>query len=213
MLTFALPTGRSFGECVQILERAGLPVSGLKDAGRSLVVEEGAFRYILSKPSDVPAMVYYGAADVAIVGNDVIEEAGIALAELLDTGLGRCRMAVAGPPGIAEKFRGEASRMMGLKVATKYTRLADKTFACWGAQVKLLKLNGSVELAPALGLADCIFDVVQTGRTLKANGLTVIKETLPVSLRLVAGISSVQLRWNAIFGVVDAVSKAVEAER
>ena len=213
MLTFALPTGRSFGECVQILEKSGLPVSGLKGAGRSLVVEEGAFRYILSKPSDVPAMVYYGAADVAIVGNDVIEEAGIALAELLDTGLGRCRMAVAGPPEIAEKFRGEASRMMGLKVATKYTHLADKTFACWGVQVKLLKLNGSVELAPALGLADCIFDVVQTGRTLEANGLTVIKETLPVSLRLVAGISSVQLRWNAIFGVVDAVSKAVEAEK
>ena len=213
MLTLALPTGRSFGECVKILECSGLPVSGLKDAGRSLVIEEGAFRYILSKPSDVPAMVYYGAADLALAGNDVIEEAGITLAELLDTGLGRCRMAVAGPSEIAEKFRGGAQRLMGLKVATKYARLAERTFAGWGVQIKLLKLNGSVELAPALGLADCIFDVVQTGKTLEANGLSVIKETLPVSLRLVAGVSSIQLRWNSIFGVVGAVNSAVEAKK
>ncbi|MCD8392513.1 MAG: ATP phosphoribosyltransferase, partial [Cloacibacillus porcorum] len=91
------------------------------------------------------------------------------------------------------------------------TRLAEKTFAEWGVQINLLKINGSVELAPALGLADCIFDVVQTGSTLKANGLRVIKETMPVSLRLVAGISSVQLRWNSLFGVVDAIEEAVRA--
>ena len=211
MLTFALPTGRSLDSCVDILERAGLPTGRLKNAGRNLVIEEASFRYLLSKPSDVPAMVHYGAADLALAGNDVIEEAGIALTEILDTGRGRCVMAVAGPKEMAEKFCGHASGLMGLKVATKYTRLAEKTFAEWGIQIKLLKLNGSVELAPALGLADCIFDVVQTGGTLRANGLRVIKETMPVSLRLVAGISSVQLRWNALFCVVDAIGAVVRA--
>lgn len=211
MLTFALPTGRSLGCCIEILERAGLPVANLKGAGRNLVIEDGAFRYLLSKPSDVPAMVYYGAADLAIVGNDVIEESQIELAELLDTGMGRCVMAVAGPEETAVRFGGHVSRLMGLKVATKYTNLAERTFAEWGVQIKLLKLNGSVELAPALGLADCIFDVVQTGGTLKANGLRVIRETLPVSLRLVAGVSSMQLRWSGLWGVVQAIKSALEA--
>ena len=93
MLTFALPTGRSLDSCVDILARAGLPTAKLKEAGRNLVIEEASFRYLLSKPSDVPAMVHYGAADLALAGNDVIEEAGIALTELLDTGRGRCVMA------------------------------------------------------------------------------------------------------------------------
>ncbi len=104
MLTFALPTGRSLDSCVDILARAGLPTAKLKEAGRNLVIEEASFRYLLSKPSDVPAMVHYGAADLALAGNDVIEEAGIALTELLDTGRGRCVMAVAGPGEMAEKF-------------------------------------------------------------------------------------------------------------
>ena len=134
-----------------------------------------------------------------------------ALTELLDTGLGRCFMAIAGPEEAAEKFAGHRSGLMGLKVATKYTRLAERTFAEWGVQIKLLKLNGSVEIAPALGLADCIFDVVQTGGTLRANGLSVIKKTLPVSLRLVAGTASVQTRWNSLFGVVESLGAAVRA--
>lgn len=212
MLTLALPTGRSLPDCTEIIARAGLPVENLKNAGRNLVITEGRFRYLLSKPSDVPAMVYYGAADMAIVGNDVIEESGIALAELLDTGKGRCVMAVAGPENMAERFGGHVSKLMGLKVATKYTNLAEKTFASWGVQIKLLKLNGSVELAPALGLADCIFDVVQTGGTLRANGLRVIKETLPVSLRLVASVSSMQLRWSSLWGVVKAIESALEVK-
>jgi len=209
MITFALPTGRSLQTCVKILEGAGLPTDKLKEPGRNLVIEEGNMRYLLSKPSDVPVMVYYGAADLAMVGNDVIEEAGIALTELLDTGRGKCVMAVAGPPEAAAKFKAGGRSLMGLRVASKYTRIAEKTFEEWGVQIKLLKLNGSVELAPALGLSDCIFDIVQTGRTLKANGLMVIKETLPVSLRLVAGSGAVQTNWRALSCVVDAVRKLV----
>ena len=210
MLTIALPTGRSFPECVKIFEGAGLPVGKLRNPGRSLVIEEGSFRYLLSKPSDLPVMVHYGAADFALAGSDVIEEAGIALTELLDTGRGRCAMAVAGPAEMAEKFGGHVSALMGLKVATKYTRVAERTFASWGVQIKLMKLNGSVELAPALGLSDCIFDIVQTGETLRANGLTVIKETAPVSLRLIAGTGTVRMNWNSMFNVVRAVERYVK---
>ena len=210
MLTFALPTGRSLEDCIEILEGSGLPVDKLKNHGRNLVVDEGSFRYLLSKPSDVPAMVHYGAADLAIAGNDVVEESGISLVELLDTGSGKCFMAVAGTKRVAEKFNGNTCSLMGLKVATKYTRIAENTFNSWGVQIKILKLNGSVELAPALGLSDCIFDIVQTGSTLKANGLMVIKETAPVSLRLVAGSGSVQLRWRSMFGVVNAIENYVK---
>ncbi len=209
MLTFALPTGRSLENCIEILEGAGLPVEKLKKPGRNLVIDEGSFRYLLSKPSDVPAMVHYGAADLAIAGSDVIEESGISLVELTDTGRGKCFMAVAGTQAAAMKFNGKACSLMGLKVATKYARIAENTFNSWGVQIKILKLNGSVELAPALGLSDCIFDIVETGNTLRANGLIVIKETAPVSLRLVAGAGSVQLRWRSMFGVVNSIENYV----
>mgnify|MGYP001305633065 FL=1 len=155
-------------------------------------------------------MVHYGAADLAIAGNDVVEESGISLVELLDTGHGKCVMAVAGTRAIAEKFNGNTCSLMGLKVATKYARIAENTFGSWGVQIKILRLNGSVELAPALGLSDCIFDIVQTGNTIKANGLTVIKETAPVSLRLLAGQGSVRLRWRSMFGVVNAIENYVK---
>lgn len=213
MLTFALPTGRTLDDAVEILGGAGLPVEKLKNAGRNLVIEEGNYRYLLSKPSDVPAMVYYGAADLALAGSDVIEESGIAISELLDTGRGRCFMAVAGPEEMAEKFQGDVCGLMGLKVATKYTNVAERTFASWGVQIKLLKLNGSVEIAPALGLSDCIFDIVQTGSTLKANGLVVIKKTASVSLRLIAGTGAAQINWGSMSGVADAIGNYVRSGR
>jgi len=210
MLTFALPTGRSLQNCIEILAGAGLPVEKLKNPGRNLVIEDGIFRYLLSKPSDVPAMAHYGAADLAIAGSDVIAESGISLAEILDTGRGKCFMAVAGPAEFAAKFDGNTCGLMGIKVATRYARIAERTFDSWGVQIKILKLNGSVELAPALGLSDCIFDIVQTGSTLRANGLTVIKETETVSLRLVSGQGSVQLRWRLISGVVKAIENYIK---
>lgn len=213
MLTLALPTGRSLEACIEIIEGAGLPSAKLKKAGRNLIIEEGNFRYLLSKPSDVPSMVCYNAADLALAGSDVIEESEIPLAELLDTGRGRCFMAIAGPQHVAEKFNGHVSRLMGLRVATKYARVAEKTFAGLGAQIKILKLNGSVELAPALKLSDCIFDIVQTGSTLRANGLQVIRETAPVSLRLIAGSGALRMRWKSMFGVVEAIESFCSGQR
>lgn len=212
MLTFALPTGRSLAHAIELFEGAGLPVEKLKNAGRNLVIEDGGFRYLLSKPADVPAMIYYGVADLALAGSDVIEEADVTLTELLDTERGKCVMAVAGPAEIAEKFRGDVSELMGLKVATKYTGVAEKTFASWGVQIKILKLNGSVELAPALGLSDCIFDIVETGATLRANGLVVIKETAAVSLRLVASRGAVQMNWNSMSKVIDSIESYIKKD-
>jgi ATP phosphoribosyltransferase len=182
-----------------------MPAKKLRDAGRNLVVDDGDYRYLLGKPSDIPTLVSQGLAELAFVGSDVTEESEVELAELIDTGRGRCFMAIAGPPAIAERFAGHASTLMGLRVASKYGRIARRTFESWGAHVKILRLNGSVELAPALGLADCIFDIVQTGSTLKANGLVVVKRTVEVSLRLVANPGALQLRWEALRGTVGAV--------
>lgn len=205
MITIALPTGRSLKDCVDILEGAGLPASGLRDPGRNLLIENRGIRYLLSKPSDIPAIICCGAADMAIVGNDVTEEAGVSLAELADTRRGKCVMAIAGPSEAKAKLSRGISGLMGLRVATKYVRIAEKTFENQGVQIKILKLNGSVEIAPAIGLSDCIFDIVQTGGTLRANGLDVIKVTKDVSLRLVAGTGTVQTRWNDISIIADAI--------
>ena len=210
MLTFALPTGRTLSDCIDILAGAGMPAEKLKNPGRSLVIEEGQIRYLLSKPADVPMMVHYGAADMGLAGSDVICESGIQISELLDIGRGRCTMAVAGPAETAEKFKGHVSGLMGLKVATKYPNIAEQTFAAWGVHIKLIKLNGSVELAPALGLSDCIFDIVQTGSTLRANGLIVIKETASVSLRLIAGTGAMRLKWNTMFAVTETVKNFIK---
>jgi ATP phosphoribosyltransferase len=205
----ALPTGRSVDACLSIIEGAGLPAKNLRNAGRNLVVDEGNYRYLLGKPSDIPTLVSQGLAELAIVGSDVTSESDVELTELLDTGRGRCFMAIAGLPDLAERFDGHASGLMGLRVASKYQRTARRVFESWGAHVKILHLNGSVELAPALGLADCIFDVVQTGGTLKANGLVVLKRTTDVSLRLVANPGALQLRWEALRDTVESVRKFV----
>lgn len=213
MITFALPTGRSLDDCIALLEKAGLPAKKLKHAGRNLVIEEDGFRYLLGKPTDIPIITCNGAADLAFAGSDMIEEAGISLAQLIDTKRNVCKMVIAGPIEAAEKFSGNITKIVGLRVATKYTNIAERTFNSWGVQLKLVKLNGSIELAPALGLADVIFDIVQTGTTLQANGLVVIKEIMPVSMRLVAGFGTLQTRWNDICSTVDALKTAVEQER
>lgn len=212
MITFAVPTGRSFDSCLEILENAGLPVTKLREPGRSLIIDDGNFRYLLSKPADIPVIVHCGAAQLGLGGSDVIEESLVPLSELADTGRGKCFMAVAGPKDAAARFGGDRRRLMGIKVATKYPRLAERTFEGMGVEIKTIKLNGSVELAPALGLADCIFDVVQSGATLRANGLAVIIRAMEVSLRLVGGRSSLQMSWKTLYPVISAISAGTERQ-
>lgn len=211
-ITFALPTGRSLAECAEIIQGAGLPAGTLADPGRALVIDDGGFRYLLGKPTDIPTLVASGAADLGLAGSDVIVESGADIAEILDTGLGRCFFAVAGMPEAAGMFDGHISSLMGVKVATKYVNTATRTFSEWGAQIKILNLNGSVELAPVLGLADCIFDIVQTGGTLKANGLVVIKRSDDVSIRLIANRSALQLRWSTLRSPIEQIRRYISQE-
>ncbi len=196
MLTIALPTGRMLEICRKILKGFGLPCDGLEHRGRSLVVEEKETRYLLAKPMDLPAYVHYGIADIAFAGSDVIRERGGSLVEIADTGEGRCRLAVAGPVGLAERFMGHESGLMGLRIATKYPVITNDYFASRGVQPEIITLHGSIELAPLLGLSDCILDIVQTGNTLKANRLRVLEDVAPVSLRIVASRKSTQTKWE-----------------
>ncbi len=202
MFTIALPTGRVMEDALELLEETGLPVNNLQDCGRNLVVEEGDCRYILAKPMDVPLYAHYGIADLALAGSDVLWESGASLVELADTGRGKCRLAIAGPKELSDRFLGHESEIMGLRIATKYPRIADAHFSARGILIDIVHLHGSIELAPRLEMSDCILDIVQTGGTLRANRLSVIEEIAPVSLRLVASRKSAQLKWERISEIV-----------
>ncbi|HPI98383.1 MAG TPA: ATP phosphoribosyltransferase [Synergistales bacterium] len=198
MITIALPTGRVLIEALDVLSRLDLPVSLLKSRGRELVIEDGPYRYILAKPMDVPLHVTYGAADLALVGSDVMWEMNAPLIELADTGRGKCRIVIAGPERMAKRFLGHESELMWLRIATKYPNIADRYFSSRGVQVEIIHMHGSIELAPMLGLSDCILDIVQTGSTLKANHLKIFENVTPVSLRLAGSVKSVQTKWEEI---------------
>ncbi|WP_018132073.1 ATP phosphoribosyltransferase [Effusibacillus pohliae] len=191
-LTVALSKGRIMQDTLRLLQQAGIPVPADLAESRKLILEseDRSLRYILAKPVDVPTYVEYGAADVGIVGKDVLLEAERDLYELLDLGIGRCRMCVCGLPGSAG---GMVSR-----VASKYPRIAADYFRSQGQQVEVIFLNGSVELAPLIGLADRIVDLVETGRTLAENGLVVQREILQISTRVVANRMSFRLKSEQI---------------
>ena len=194
MLSVALPKGRLGDRVYALLADAGYGCpEGYSDT-RKLVVEnrEAGIRYFLVKPSDVAIYVQHGAADVGIAGKDILSESGADVYELLDTGLGRCRMCVAGP----EDFRDDPSRT--LRVATKFVNIAKDYYAAQGRDIDIIKLNGSIELAPILGLSDVIVDIVETGTTLKENHLKVLTEFLPISARFIANRASYQFKHREI---------------
>jgi ATP phosphoribosyltransferase regulatory subunit len=194
MLNIALPKGRLGDKVYGLLAGAGCGCPEDYSDSRKLVVENPAagIRYFLVKPSDVAIYVEHGAADVGIVGKDVLEESGADIYELLDTGLGRCRMCVAGPEG----FRDDPGR--SLRVATKFVGIAKAYYAAQGRDIDIIKLNGSIELAPILGLSDVIVDIVETGTTLRENHLKVLTEFMPISARFVANRASFQFKRREI---------------
>ena len=149
-------------------------------------------RYFLVKPSDVAIYVEHGAADVGIVGKDILTESGADVYELLDTGMGKCRMCVAGP----RNFVDDESR--ALRVATKFVNIARAHYESIGRDIDIIKLNGSIELAPILGLSDVIVDIVETGSTLKENGLEVVEKIMPISARVIVNMASMKLRKDEI---------------
>ena len=190
MLNVALPKGRLGDKVYHLLAGIGYGCPEDYNATRKLVVENPAagIRYFLVKPSDVAIYVEHGAADVGIVGKDILTEASADVYELLDTGLGKCRMCVAAPAD----YKDDPSRPV--RVATKFVNIAKSYYASMGRDIDIIKLNGSIELAPILGLSDVIVDIVETGTTLRENGLKVVTEFMPISARFIANKASYQFK-------------------
>ena len=186
MMNIALPKGRLGEKVLERFERAGYACPAIHEPGRRLVFEnaETGVRYFWVKPSDVAIYVARGAADLGVAGKDILLEYEPDVYELLDLGLGRCRMAVAAPRGFHDS--GERT----LRVATKFSHIARRYYAGQSRDIDIIHLNGSIELAPLLGLSDVIVDIVETGTTLRENGLAVIAEILPISARLITNKAS-----------------------
>jgi ATP phosphoribosyltransferase len=209
MLTLALAKGRILEEALPLLARAGLEPAEDATATRKLILEtrDPGVRLILVRAADVPTYVQYGAADLGIVGADLLaERGGQGLYQPLDLGIARCRLAVAAP----EDFDYAAAVRKGsrLRVATKYIHIAREHFAAKGVQADLIRLYGSMELAPLVGLADAIVDLVDTGQTLRANRLRVVEELMPVSSRLIVNPASLKVKRGAVAPVIDAIRGA-----
>ena len=208
MLNVALPKGRLGDKVYDLLARIGYGCPEDYNATRKLVVEnpEAGIRYFLVKPSDVAIYVEHGAADVGIVGKDILTEASADVYELLDTGLGKCRMCVAAPAD----YQDDPSRPV--RVATKFVNVAKSYYASMGRDIDIIKLNGSIELAPILGLSDVIVDIVETGTTLRENGLKVVTEFMPVSARFIANKASYQFKHNEMDAMLEALRKTLQEE-
>ena len=201
-LTIALSKGKLFAGAEAAFRKGGLPFP--EDVGRRLVVETGDLRFLFVKDGDVPVYVEYGAADCGIAGRDVLLESGSDVYEPLDLGFGRCALVVAAPEKPPFDYRQAAT----VRVASKYPRIAASFFLERGVQVEVVKLAGSVELGAVLGLADCIVDVVETGRTLVENGLVAVEEVAPSSARFVVNRASYHVRREEIARFVGALRRS-----
>jgi ATP phosphoribosyltransferase regulatory subunit len=206
MLNIALPKGRLGEKVHELLSGVGYSAGDLNDMGRKLVLENesAGVRLFLVKPSDVAIYVEHGAANIGIVGKDILEEDRSDVYELLDLKLGKCRMCVAGQ----KNFVDDGSKT--LRVATKFTNIASRYYASLGREVDIIKLNGSIELAPLLGLSDVIVDIVETGSTLRDNDLAILTEIMPISARLIANKVSFQFQSEEIGRLRDALAGAVK---
>ena len=206
MLNIALPKGRLGEKVYAIFEAAGYECPAIRENNRKLVYEnpEKQVRYFWVKPSDVAIYVERGAADIGVAGKDILLEYEPNVYELLDLDMGKCRMAVAAP----ESFRDDETRT--LRVATKFVNIAANYYASLGRQIDIIKLNGSIELAPILGLSDVIVDIVETGTTLRENNLAVVQTVLPISTRLIANKASFQFKGPQIEALLGLVRKQVE---
>jgi ATP phosphoribosyltransferase len=185
-LRMAVPKGALFPGVVALLERAGVRIGALADPGRQLIIDTDEVRFIIGKPTDIPAYVAYGAADVGISGADVLAEAALDVAELVDLGFGKCRFVVAEREGSTEEVEQSYRRLGVIRVATKYPRIAEAHFASRGVQVELVKLHGNIELAPLIGLADRVVDITATGTTLRENGLRIVEDVMDSNARFIA---------------------------
>ena len=206
-LRVAVPKGSIFEDALRALEGAGLPVEVLREDGRKLLYEAQGTEFIVGRPSDVPVYVEYGAADVGIVGKDVLEEQEPNVVELRDLGTGWCRMVLAAPAEKADEVREAIRHAEVVHVATKFPRTARRYFEGMGRQAEIIALHGSIELAPLVGLAECIVDLSATGTTLRENNLMVLDEISTSTARLIANRGAYRLRNREVAALVDAMER------
>ncbi len=207
-ITFALAKGRLGDKIIEMLNNAKLTDVEFDADTRKLVIYSKDMRYafFLSKPSDVPTFVDYGIADIGVVGKDTILEENRDITEMLDLGFGKCRMCVAGPKDAS----GVLNSGKTIRVATKYPNIAKEYFNKTNRSCEIIKLNGSVELGPVVGLSDVIVDIVESGKTLKENGLDVLEVVEPLSARLIVNNASLKTKYEEIGKIVEALRKLVE---
>ena len=207
MINVALPKGRLGERVYEMFERAGYDCPSIKENNRKLIFENEAagIRFFWVKPSDVSIYVERGAADIGVAGKDIILEYSPDVYELLDLGIGKCRMAVAAK----RDFYDDNSRT--LKVATKFVNVAKKHYAAKCRDIDIIKLNGSIEIAPILGLSDVIVDIVETGTTLKENDLEVKETVFPISARLIANKASFKFKIDMIQKITASIGSQIES--
>lgn len=198
MLNVALPKGRLGEKVYDMFEKAGFPCPSIKEPNRKLIFENAGVgvRYFWVKPSDVAIYVERGAADIGVCGKDILLEYSPDVYELYDLDIGKCRMAVAAK----NDFTDDPERT--LKVATKFTHIAKNYYDSLGRDIDIIHLNGSIEIAPILGLSDVIVDIVETGTTLKENNLSVVETIVPISARLIANKASFKFKSEQIESIV-----------
>ena len=212
-LTVALCKGRLAKKSMELFGRLGISCEEMRDPGTRRLIfinEQFGLKFFLAKGPDVPTYVEYGAADLGVVGEDTIMEEGRKIYEVLDLGFGRCRMCVAGPQEAARLLNGQEQ----IRVATKYPKIARDYFNDVRNQtVEIIKLNGSIELAPIVGLSEVIVDIVETGSTLKENGLKVLEEVCPLSARVVVNPVSIRMENERIMKLISDMNAALPKEQ
>lgn len=211
-LTIALPKGKLFSLSAELLAKIGYTTESLSDKSRKLIItnEEKKLRFIVSKTADVPTYVEYGAADIGVIGKDVLLESGKDVYELLDLGFGKCHLMMAVPK--ADK-RDRLVDYDHTRVATKFPHIAEQFFNRHGMQMEYIELHGSIELGPIVGLSESIVDIVETGTTLKENDLEEIEHVMDASARLIANRVSFKLKFDRIYQLVVELKKVLMAGR
>lgn len=209
-MIIALPKGRIMKEALKILAKIGIEPPEPMEESRKLIFDnpDKSVRFLVVKPTDVPTYVEYGAADIGIAGKDVLSEQSRDIYEPLDLKIGRCRMIVAEPAELSAKD--DPSQWTSIRIATKYPSITERYFASKGIQVDLIKLYGSIELAPLIGLSERIVDLVETGETLRQNGLVEVEKIMDISSRLIVNRASLKIKGARIAEIIEGLRKEIE---
>ncbi|NPA13520.1 MAG: ATP phosphoribosyltransferase [Aquificae bacterium] len=209
-ITVALPKGRLFDQTTDLFLKCGILQEKVDQNSRKLILEAGDFRFLLVRAKDVPAYVEYGVADIGVAGDDVLLERKADVYRPVDLGIGACTIMVAGLPQDRERY---FSNPTSLRISTKYPNIARDFFRKKGIKIQLIELYGSIELAPLVGLSDFIVDIVETGRTLRENGLVVIEEIRPSSAKLITNRISYKTKGKQIGDIIEKLETFLEKEK